>query len=62
MTTVMARKTSLENEQLRNCDYLRLSHLVRILSVMFAKYGRTELVRAPFNYITVLQRTKRTCS
>jgi len=49
MTTVTAKKTSLENEQLRNCDYLRLSHLVRILSVMLAKYGTIELVRAPFN-------------
>ena len=26
-----ARKTALENKYLRNCDYLRLSHLVRIL-------------------------------
>ena len=31
MTTAMTRKTSLENEYLRNCDYSRLSHLVRIL-------------------------------
>ena len=31
MTTATARKTALESEYLRNCDHLRLSHLVRIL-------------------------------
>ena len=31
MTTATARKTAPENKYLRNCDYLRLSHLVRIL-------------------------------
>ena len=31
MTTATARKTALENKYLRNRDYSRLSHFVRIL-------------------------------
>ena len=31
MTTATAWKMALENKDLRNCDYLRLPHLVRIL-------------------------------
>ena len=31
MTTATARKTSLGNKHLPNCDYLRLSHLVGVL-------------------------------
>ena len=43
MTTATARKTTLENKHLRNCDYLRLSYLV------LAKQATTGLVFAPLN-------------
>ena len=32
MTTATARKTSLGNKHRPNCDYLRLSHLARVLN------------------------------
>ena len=41
MTTATARKMALENKYLRNCDYLRLSHLVPFDNVGKVSYNWT---------------------
>ena len=43
MTTATAKKTALENKYLRNCDYSRLSHLVRILQFAKVSYNWTDV-------------------
>ena len=48
MMTAMARKTSLENIQLRNCDYfLIISYCSH--SIMLTKYATRGLVCVPLN-------------